>query len=243
MDESKKDRSDGKSKGEAAMNFLYPRPKVFSNPDKDFTPEELAGILQKSDADLTDTDFLCIFQSPVCAGTYRECFYFVPVILKRLQARSPDDGIASMMDCFLNWVDCFAEQLKQDGRFDEIVSVVMDEARALSNRFEGESAEGSIFCEIFSGLNDGRSFDHAGDKLLQEMLDKPLCYDNAAWFFDLLEWFYANLYQSSELLRQLSTDDPFKERARDVLLAEIISRNDSELLSYWEKVLTRCGVL
>ena len=225
------------------MNFLYPRPKAFSNPDKDFTPEELSAILQKPDADLTDTDFLCIFQSPVCAGTYRECFYFVPVILKRLQARSPDDDIASMMDYFLNWVDCFAEQLKQDRRFDEIVSVVMDEARALSSRFEGESTDGSIFCEIFSGLNDGRSFDHAGDKLLKEMLDKTLCYDNAAWFFYLLDWFYGNLYQSSELLRQLSADEPFKERARDVLLEEIISRNDSELLSYWEKVLTRCGVL
>ena len=225
------------------MNFLYPRPKAFSNPDKDFTPEELSAILRKHDADLTDTDFLCIFQSPVCAGTYRECFYFVPVILKRLQARSPDDDIASMTDYFLNWVDCFAEQLKHDRRFDEIVSVVMDEARALSNRFAGESAEGSIFCEIFSGLNDGRSFDHAGDKLLKEMLDKPLCYDNAAWFFHLLDWFYANLYQSSELLRQLSTDEPFKERALDVLLKEIISRSDSELLSYWEKVLTRCGVL
>ena len=225
------------------MNFLYPRPKAFSNPDKDFTPEELSAILQKPDADLTDTDFLCIFQSPVCAGTYRECFYFVPVILKRLQARSPDDDIASMMDYFLNWVDCFAEQLKQDRRFDEIVSVVMDEARALSSRFEGESTDGSIFCEIFSGLNDGRSFDHAGDKLLKEMLDKTLCYDNAAWFFYLLDWFYGNLYQSSELLRQLSADEPFKERARDVLLEEIISRNDSELLSYWEKVLTWCGVL
>ena len=225
------------------MNFLYPRPKAFSNPDKDFTPEELSAILQKPDADLTDTDFLCIFQSPVCAGTYRECAYFVPVILKRLQARSPDDDIASMTDYFLNWVDHFAEQLKHDRRFDEIVSVVMDEARALSNRFAGESAEGSIFCGIFSVLNDGRSFDHAGDKLLKEMLDKPLCYDNAAWFFDLLEWFYANLYQSSELLRQLSGDEPFKERARDVILEEIISRNDGELLSYWENVLTRCGVL
>ena len=225
------------------MNFLYPRPKEFSNPDKDFTPEELAAILQKPDADLTDTDFLCIFQSPVCAGTYRECAYFVPVFLKRLHARSPDDDIASMTDCFLNWVDCFSEQLKQDRRFDEIVSVVMDEARTLSNRFAGESAEGSIFCEIFSGLNDGRSFDHAGDKLLKEMLDKTLCYDNAAWFFVLLDWFYGNLYQSSELLRQLSADEPFKERACDVLLAEIISRNDGELLSYWENVLTRCGVL
>ncbi len=225
------------------MNFLYPRPKAFSNPDKDFTPEELSAILQKPDADLTDRDFLDIFQSPVCAGTYQECAYFVPVILKRLLARSPDDDIASMTDYFLNWVDCFAEQLKHDRRFDEIVSVVMDEARALSNRFAGESAEGSIFCGIFSGLNDGRSFDHAGDKLLKEMLDKPLCYDNAAWFFDLLEWFYANLYQSSELLRQLSTDEPFKERARDVLLAEIISRSDGELLSYWENVLTWCGVL
>ncbi|MBQ7696531.1 MAG: hypothetical protein IJT50_15570, partial [Lentisphaeria bacterium] len=185
----------------------------------------------------------CIFQSPVCAGTYRECAYFVPVILKRLLARSPDDDIASMTDCFLNWVDCFAEPLKRDRRFDEIVSAVMDEARALSDNFEGESTEGSIFCEIFSGLNDGRSFDHAGDKLLKEMLDKPLCYDNAAWFFHLLEWFYANLYQSSELLRQLSGDEPFKGRARDVLLEEIISRNDGELLSYWEKVLSRCGVL
>ena len=225
------------------MNFLYPRPKAFSNPDKDFTPEELSAILLKPDADLTDRDFLCIFQSPVCAGTYRECAYFVPVILKRLLARSPDDDIASMTDYFLNWVDCFAEQLKHDRRFDEIVSVVMDEARALSNRFAGESAEGSIFCEIFSGLNDGRSFDHAGDKLLKEMLDKPLCYDNAAWFFDLLDWFYGNLYQSSELLRQLSADEPFKGRARDVILEEIISRNDGELLSHWENVLARCGVL
>ena len=225
------------------MNFPYPRPKVFSNPDRDFTPEELAAILQKPDADLTDTDFLYIFQSPVCAGTYRECAYFVPVILKRLLARSPDDDIVSMTDCFLNWVDCFADQLKQDHRFDEIVSIVSDEARALSGRFAGESTEGSIFCEIFSGLNDGRSFDHSGDKLLKELLDKPLGYDNAAWFFYLLEWFYANLYHSSELLRQLSADEPFKERARDVILREIISRNDSELLSYWEKVLARCGVL
>ena len=225
------------------MNFICPRPKVFSNPDKDFTPEELSLILQKHDADLTGADFLYIFQSPVCAGTYQECAYFVPVILKRLSAKSPDDDIASMVDCFLNWVDHFADQLKHDGWFDEIVAAVMDEARLISNRFEGESADGSIFSEIFDKLNDGRSFDHAGDKLLEEILAEPLCYDNAAWFFYLLEWFYANLYQNSELLRRLAADEQFKERARDVILKEIISRNDEQLMSYWEEVLTRCGVL
>ena len=64
------------------------------------------------------------------------------------------------------------------------------------------------------------------------MLAKPLCYDNAAWFFYLLEWFYANLHRSSELLCQLSADEPFKEHARDVILKEIISRNDEQFLSY-----------
>ena len=225
------------------MNSIYSRPKVFSNPDKDFTPEELSAILQKHDVDLTDTDFLYIFQSPVCAGTYQECAYFVPVILKRLSAKSPNDDIAGMVEYFLKWVDCFADQLKHDGWFGEIVSTVMDEARALSNRFEGESVNGSIFCEIFSQLNGGRSFDHAGDKLLEEMLAEPLGYDHAAWFFYLLEWFYASLHQSSELLRRLSSDELFKERARDAILTEIISRNDEQLLSYWEQILTRCGVL
>ena len=44
------------------MNLIYPRPKVFSNPDKDFAPEELSAILQKHDAELTDTDFCTFFK-------------------------------------------------------------------------------------------------------------------------------------------------------------------------------------
>ena len=67
----------------------YARPAKLSDPCLDFTQEELTDIIRKSDADLTDTDLICIFQSYLPAGEYCESIYFLPVALERV---CNDDG-------------------------------------------------------------------------------------------------------------------------------------------------------
>ena len=51
----------------------YTRPAKLSDPGSDFSQEERMAIISKSDADLTDTDLICIFQiaffnqCPICS--------------------------------------------------------------------------------------------------------------------------------------------------------------------------------
>ena len=62
----------------------YSRPTKLSDPGSDFSQEELEAIIHKSDADLTDTDLICIFQSCLPAGEYWESIYFLPLALKHI---------------------------------------------------------------------------------------------------------------------------------------------------------------
>ena len=57
----------------------YSRPTKLSDPGSDFSREELEAIIHKTDVDLTDTDLVCIFQSFLPAGEYRESVYFLPL--------------------------------------------------------------------------------------------------------------------------------------------------------------------
>ena len=62
----------------------YSRPTKLSDPGSDFSQEELEAIIHKADADLTDTDLICIFQNFLPAGEYRESVYFLPLALHHI---------------------------------------------------------------------------------------------------------------------------------------------------------------
>ena len=81
----------------------YSRPAKLSDPCSDFSQEELKAIISKCDADLTETDLICISQSLLPAGNYNESVYFLPIALERF---CKDDGFAEMTSSFELAGDC-----------------------------------------------------------------------------------------------------------------------------------------
>ena len=60
----------------------YRRPSKLSDPGCDFTPEECAAILAVPDERMGFRELGSIFQSYLPAGTYEECAYFIPRVLR-----------------------------------------------------------------------------------------------------------------------------------------------------------------
>ena len=80
----------------------YPRPTKLSDPNYDFTPEECAAILAVPDERMGFRELGSIFQSYLPAGTYEECAYFIPRVLRFLDDRG--DDASDIADNFLDWV-------------------------------------------------------------------------------------------------------------------------------------------
>ncbi len=97
----------------------YSRPTRLSDPGSDFSQEELKAIIHKTDADLTDTDLICIFQSFLPAGEYRESVYFLPLALKHI-CDADDDGASTLCDNLLRWIGEQKTNLEQDDLYDRL---------------------------------------------------------------------------------------------------------------------------
>ena len=91
----------------------YPRPTKLSDPNYDFTPEECAAILAVPDERMGFRELGSIFQSYLPAGTYEECAYFIPRVLRFLDDRG--DDASDMADNFLDWVAEQKAELESDG--------------------------------------------------------------------------------------------------------------------------------
>ena len=79
----------------------YPRPTKLSDPNYDFSPEECAAILAVPDEKMGFQELRNIFQSYLPAGTYEECAYFIPRVLRFLDER--DEEVCDLADDFLIW--------------------------------------------------------------------------------------------------------------------------------------------
>ena len=213
-----------------------------SDPCSDFSQEELKAIISKCDADLTDTDLTCIFQSLLPAGDYHESIYFLPIALERV-CKDDGDGASTLCDNLLRWIGQQKERLESDGIFDELLSFFDDAFAEMTSSFTlaGEYPQNcSRVCAIFEALNAISTITALGDMLLQKHLGNAETYDQAAWLVFFLEQHLYGLYRQSAYLQGVSNDKPLQQKAYDTIISHAL--NDESLLRFWNKRLNSCGI-
>ena len=230
------------------MKVFYERPDKFSNPDAEYTSDELSPIIAKQDDELTAEDFLFIFHTPLTVGSYQECAYFLPVVIDRIRNATDDDFPATVYPVFLSWIDFFSDKLQNDGLFEDVKDFVAMEMEKLLEKYNLAEKDdypvgGSVLYSVFDGLNENQCFNFLGDKLLNERMGSSITYANAAWALELLEEYYGNLHKASQFLCLLSNNEELKTNLSNIVLSNSIGRNDDRLLRYWEQILARCGLL
>ena len=219
----------------------YTRPAKLSDPGSDFSQEELKAIISKSDADLTDTDLICIFQSYLPAGEYCESIYFLPIALERI-CNDDGDGAVTICDNLLRWIGQQKEKLEVDGIYDELLLFFDHTFAELTSSFilAGDYPENcNRAISIIEALNTISPAMALGDQLLQKHLGKLVTYEQAAWLVFFLEH---QLYvcHNSAYLQGLVNNKVVQQNAYDIIIA--VALNDEGLLNYWDKHLNSCGI-
>ena len=115
------------------MVIKYNRPSILSNPELDFTTEELAAILSKKDKDFGHGELACIFQSYCRAGYYNEVCYFVPVALDFIVKDHEDSP--SIADYFLEWFFHNKKNLENDGYYEDIIKFFETQVKIIIKKF------------------------------------------------------------------------------------------------------------
>ena len=219
----------------------YTRPAKLSDPGSDFSQEERMAIISKSDADLTDTDLICIFQSYLPAGEYCESIYFLPIALERI-CNDDGDGAVTICDNLLRWIGQQKEKLEADGIYDELLSFFDHTFAELTSTFilAGNYPENcNRAISIFEALNAISPAMALGDQLLQRHLGKLETYEQAAWQVFFLEH-HLYVYHESAYLQGLVDNKTWQQKAYDNIIA--VALNDDGLLSFWNKHLNSCGI-
>ena len=98
----------------------YSRPTKLSDPGSDFSQEELEAIIHKADADLTDTDLICIFQNFLPALEYRESVYFLILSFHNI-CDANDYGASTLCENLLKWIGEQKATLEKDELYDRLL--------------------------------------------------------------------------------------------------------------------------
>lgn len=218
----------------------YSRPTKLSDPGSDFSQEELEAIIHKADADLTDTDLICIFQNFLPAGEYRESVYFLPLALHHICA-ADDDGASTLCENLLKWIGEQKATLEKDELYDRLLvffeSLFADFTSAFTLQ-EGYPENCNRATSIFDSLNTFSQ--RYGDLLLRKYIGCVENYEQAAWLVFFLEESLYGLHRNSAFLQDVANDKTLLQKAYDIVVAKAM--NDDKLLSFWDKCLTFCGI-
>ena len=216
----------------------YSRPTRLSDPGSDFSQEELKAIIHKTDADLTDTDLICIFQSFLPAGEYWESIYFLPLALKRI---CDTDNDATLCENLLKWIGQQKENLEKDQLYDRLSAFFENLFAELTSAFrlkdgypENCNRAGTIF-DTLNFCSPG-----SGDLLLRKYVGNAENYERAAWLVFFLHENLYGLHRNSAFLKNIASDKTLLKKAYDLIVAKAM--NDDTLLSFWDKRLTSCGI-
>ena len=218
----------------------YSRPTRLSDPGSDFSQEELKAIIHKTDADLTDTDLICIFQSFLPAGEYRESVYFLPLALKHI-CDADDDGASTLCDNLLRWIGEQKTNLEQDDLYDRLSAFFESLFAELTSAFtlQDDYPENcNRTTTIFDTLNSCSP--GSGDLLLRKYVENVENYEQAAWLVFFLHENLYGLHRNSAFLKNIASDKTLLKKAYDLIVAKAM--NDDTLLSFWDKRLTSCGI-
>ncbi len=220
----------------------YPRPLRLSDPGGDFAPEELDAILRKPDAELTDTDLICIFQGALPAGDYPESVYFLPLALKRI-GNEDGGGTPTLCENLIRWIGIQKDRLEADCLYDPLMTFFEERFAELVSSFvlQDDYPEHSGLAETISeALNEADNDRGRGDMLLKKYLGCADTYEQAAW----LIWFVKNhlygILRDSEYLRDAAADQLLLRKAYDLILPRAME--DEKLLRFWDRLFARCGI-
>ena len=225
----------------------YSKPCRLSDPGKDFAPEELENLLQKSLEELNAGDLMCIFQSYLPAGEYNECAYYLPRAVEYVVEDLPD--ACSVLDNLLYWMHENAERLAQDHLFEPLQERFINIFRTDLQSFELDASphpyppHGDCVTTLLEVWNKLPRYDSLGDRLLAECLLPPSSYSQAAWIAYLLQNYFAGFSyaQESQIIAGWSQDPSLQQKVCDIVLENALD-NDA-LCDYWAKCLARCGLL
>ena len=217
----------------------YPRPAKLSDPGSDFSPEELEALIRKPDAELTETDLMCIFQGALPAGEYRESVYFLPLALKHIAEENDE---VSLCENLLRWTVGQREDLKQDGFYDELLNFFESLFAELTSKFvlDGDYPQGCAMAETIIETLNAPEFDGIGDLWLEKYLGNAENYEQAAWLVYFLEHHLYGIAGNSEYLKHVASDKPLQRKVYEIILPRAL--NDEKLLLFWNRYFEKCGI-
>ncbi len=220
----------------------YSRPTKLSDPGSDFSQEELEAIIHKSDADLTDTDLICIFQSCLSAGEYWESIYFLPLALKHI-CSSDNDGASTLCENLIKWIAEQKEKLEKDDLYVRLLAFFENLFAEMTSAFilQGDYPMNcNRATTIWETMNACSTYNSLGDLLMRKYLEKMESYDQAAWLVYFLKEHLYGIDRNSKFLQDVANNKTLLKRAYDIIVAQAV--NDEQLLRFWDKYLTSCGI-
>ena len=182
---------------------------MFSDPNFEYSQEEMDAVLRKHDGAWNADDYMMIFNEnlPICK--YSESVYFIPFLIDFVRnANSSSSGLPDVIENFLGWVHRNVDNLKRDGFLEDIISDFQNILkRDLSTFVLVGCANGwylpayfNRVVEVVSGLNRVIPQRHVADELIEEQLCDLTCFASAAWM----------LYLSYEYSHDMSLSISFK---------------------------------
>jgi hypothetical protein len=215
----------------------YPRPAKFSDPGSDFSDEELVNLIGKNDADLIETDLMCIFQGALPAGVYHEVMYFLPIALQHIAENKESDTANEL----LRWMSYYREDLQADGCYDDLLNFFETLFAELTSEYilSENYVKNSNLCETLAEILN-KNHNGMGDVLIKKYLGKVKNSVQAGWLLHFLEYYYIGILKDSEYLSSVAQDKDLRQKIYDFIIAEALNA-DGNTMQFWEHKLNYCG--
>ncbi len=230
------------------ITIPYCRPVKLSDPYKDFSQEELNGIISTPDNSLGFFEFSCIFQNSVPAGTYEESAYFIPLALKYIKKNKHDS--VDVADYFLSWISYNYDELRHDCLWNKItiffeeifhcITTIFKLHRYPDNYLAPEKY--NMLSTLLERLNFNSVSDNIADVWLKKYLVDYSSYNTAAWILYLVNEHYQlpNIWNSNIVDSWIENQGVLK-KSRDTIVNNI-DNMDSITLNFWSEKLIEIGL-
>ena len=230
-----------------AIDKLYTRPNLLSDPYEDFSKDELNELVSIPDNRIGCHELLCLFQSHCPAGCYEESVYFLPLAVNHIETRQ--DGASSVLDNLLGWMDENRHALGRDklwrlcvSCFVRIIGDALSEFRLF--RVHDPHARGQSIYPVDCDLLDGFLAPIAPStpilapivlrKVFRNHFSSIDSYPAAAWLVYLgTHW----RYNPNPYLLERLTDSGSRNDARRFILEKC--RDEPLGEAFWKPILLR----
>lgn len=231
------------------FRMSYCRPTVLSDPNRDFSEDELNNIINTPDNAMGWDELSCIFQPFLPAGSYEENVYFLPVAL-RFIVENDEDG-ECLIENLILWIGIWKNHLKKESGKQETLynklllffQNLLTEAFTEFNLVTGKDGclhpdKSETVLSIIDGFNNRDYFSDLADSWLDESLNDIENYDIAAWFLFLIDEYFGSMSINSPLVAKWSEDEMKKEKGRNIVTDKAIV-DGGDIIDYWDKILLR----